>query len=283
MDRLLALAWLLLVGVGCGAETAGSGEPVDTSSYRVEVRTETTGVGPSESHTSTAVVNGEASTSMDGTGCRLIGIGATSYIELPDGAGLPAGKHWLRSDDDEDSEERFEDVTQPEDFVHSDNVSEVYVLAEVLAYGIAGPGQYLAELRKDAEPQRVGEETIDGVTTTHFRATVDDRRRMRRQLEEGGWKAERIDAYLAQRHPSELIVDVWVDDTGVARRVRESRENSSTRIVTTSDYSDFGHQETIEPPPAAEVLDADEWARIQQEHADDAASGGEGGAEATCR
>ena len=135
------------------------------------------------------MASGEASTSVDETGCRLIVIGGTWYTELPDGAGLHVGKHWIRSDDDEDSEEWLEDVTQPDGFVPPDGVSEVYVLAEVIAYGSAGPTEYLAELRKDAEPQPVGEETIDGVTTTHFRATVDNRRRMRRQLEEGGWKA----------------------------------------------------------------------------------------------
>jgi hypothetical protein len=149
----------------------------------------------------------------------------------------------------------------------------------MIAYGIGGPGEYLAELRKDAEPQPVGEATIDGVTTTHFRTTVDNRRRMRRQLEEGGWKAERIDAYLAHRRPSELSVDVWVDDAGVARRVRERTEG----LVTTSDYSDFGHQEVIVPPPAAEVVEEDEWMRIQQRQEQETdASWSEGSAEPSC-
>jgi hypothetical protein len=278
VSRLLALAPLLLLGAGCGAETVGSSEPVDTSSYRVEVQRKVAFMSSLETSISRDVVNGDSSTSVDDDGCRFIGIGETSYIEVPEGAGLPAGKHWIRADDDDDSEEWFEDAMEPEDFVRSDNVSEVYVLAEVIAYGIAGPGQYLAELRKDAEPQPVGEETIEGVATTHFRATVDDRRRVRRQLEEGGWKPKNIDAYLAHSDPSELIVDVWVDDTGVARRVRET----SPSYVSTSTYSDFGHQEAIEPPPAAEVLEADEWARIQQEHADDSASGGEGSDEASC-
>jgi hypothetical protein len=125
VSRLVALASLLLAGAGCGAETVGSGEPVDTSSYRVEVRAETTFMGSPETFASTDVVNGEASASVDETGCRLIGIGGTSYTELPDGAGLPAGKHWIRSDDDEASEERFEDVTQPDAFVRPDGVSEV--------------------------------------------------------------------------------------------------------------------------------------------------------------
>ena len=70
----------------------------------------------------------------------------------------------------------------------------------------------------------------------------------------------------------------------MARRVRETTESSSTRIVTTSDYSDFGHQEVIVRPRATEAVEADEWTRIQQQRQeqDDGASSGEGSREPSC-
>ena len=57
--------------------------------------------------------------------------------------------------------------------VRDDNVSEMSVSMVMIAFDSAGPAAYLAELRQDAEPERLGEETIDGVPTTHFRAAVD--------------------------------------------------------------------------------------------------------------
>ena len=46
---------MLLAGAGCGAETVGSDAPLDTSSYRVEVHSEVTGIGLPYSFTSTTL------------------------------------------------------------------------------------------------------------------------------------------------------------------------------------------------------------------------------------
>ncbi len=36
------------------------------------------------------------------------------------------------------------------------------------------------------------------------------------------------------------------------------------RAVTTSEYFDFGVEPAIEPPPAAEVIESEEWQRLQE-------------------
>src|SRR4029450_6098887 len=115
-------------GAGCGAETVASREPLDTSSYRVEVQREVAFMSSLETSISRDVVNGDSSMSVDDDGCRFIGIGGTSYIEVAEGGGLPAGKHWIRSDDDEDSQEWFEDAMEREELVRSDDDSAEAVL-----------------------------------------------------------------------------------------------------------------------------------------------------------
>lgn len=51
------------------------------------------------------------------------------------------------------------------------------------------------------------------------------------------------------------------------------------RDVTTSEYFDFGVEPAIEPPPAAEVIESEEWQRLQEQELEELEIQGEVGTE----
>jgi outer membrane lipoprotein-sorting protein len=92
------------------------------------------------------------------------------------------------------------------------------------------PKQALGRLKKLADVRKVGEEEIDGVTTTHYHG-------------------------VARR--GEGTFDVWVgNDDGYVRRVsaKASGQGADGDVVIT--LSDFGEPVTVTPPPASETADA---------------------------
>jgi DNA-binding transcriptional MerR regulator len=84
------------------------------------------------------------------------------------------------------------------------------------------------------------------VPTTHYRTSLDVRRRLRTQREEAGWQAANIERYLEDVQ-YEGEIDVWVES------------------AATTEYFDFGVETDIRPTPAAEVMDSDESQRITEE------------------
>jgi hypothetical protein len=112
-----------------------------------------------------------------------------------------------------------------------------------------------------AEPDRVGEEDVRGVPATRYRAVVDAVLETRRQLEDAGWKAANIDRYLEEVDPTSYQLEVRIDADRLVRRVTTTYDidDAANRSVTTAEYFDFGVTVDIQPPPAAEVIDGEEW------------------------
>jgi hypothetical protein len=91
------------------------------------------------------------------------------------------------------------------------------------------PKQALARLKKLADVRKVGEEEIDGVTTTHYHGVAR----------------------------GQGTFDVWIgNDDGYVRRVsaKDSGQGANGDVVIT--LSDFGEPVTVTPPPASETADA---------------------------
>jgi hypothetical protein len=76
-----------------------------------------------------------------------------------------------------------------------------------------------------------GTETVRGVETTHYRATID--------LPGGG----------------SLPIDVWIDDQGYARKATLNADVSGASFNVVFEMYDFGAPVNVQAPPADEVTD----------------------------
>ena len=125
---------------------------------------------------------------------------------------------------------------------------------------------YLDYLREDSEPERVSEEDVRGVPTTHYRGELNMRNRIEASLEAEGWKSANIARYLEDMEETRQEIEVWVDSEGRARRVVTTDETLDAEVgsLTTTEYFDFGLNVDIQAPPAAEVLASEEWERITE-------------------
>jgi hypothetical protein len=106
----------------------------------------------------------------------------------------------------------------------------------------------------------VGTEKLDGVDTTHYRATVDlskypdlvpaDQREAVRKA---------LDQLTRQAHISAFPVHVWVDRDGLVRQVRvvvtETIQGHTMNVMTTERFHDFGAPVDIRIPSSDQVTD----------------------------
>jgi len=110
----------------------------------------------------------------------------------------------------------------------------------------------LDQLRRTATPVKtIGKETVDGVETTHYRATVDPK------------QVPTTDRILKLTSPAYKPIDVWVDGDHHVRQVKldfttRAYTNEATRahVLMTMKLSEFGATVDVEQPQAATVVDA---------------------------
>lgn len=262
--RLLWLGALVLVASGCGAEANPSEESFPTDTARIETVTRVSGPGGEHEVRSSGVVDyarGRHSYVEPTTGCTSIMIGDVSYNEVPRGVGLPPGKRWVKNEwDVADAEAQFEESQKPQP--DADGWTSY---GFVFGHSDPPPAEYLAYLREHGKLERGGDEDVRGVPTTRYRTTLDGKQLMREQLEHGGWKDKNIEQYLETVPQTEEDVEIWVDAADLARRVvttsttKVAQLGMTHRSVTTNEYFDFGVAPAIEAPPAAEVIESDEW------------------------
>ncbi|HVM16520.1 MAG TPA: hypothetical protein VM290_02965 [Gaiellaceae bacterium] len=184
---------------------------------------------------------------------ELVVDGTVYYMRFPDGdAGLPEGKRWVRFDVAELSGVQG---GRPQQLQQQN------------------PAEMLEYLRaSDAEPEEVGTEEVRGVETTHYRAQLDLERAIEQQLQELP-EEQRERQRQAMRQQLELLsqttvpVEVWVDEDGLLRRMTlvmtmqvpaQEGEPVEMRMTQRMELYDYGVEVDVEPPPAAEVVDAAE-------------------------
>jgi hypothetical protein len=193
----------------------------------------------------------------ESSGCRTIVIGDVSYGEVPADAGFPPGKRWVKSggEDDDAGEAPLEQSRT--DTVESSGGMSTYTIS--FATSDPSTNDYLDDLRRSShEPERVGQEDVRGVSTTHYRGEVDVQSRIESSL-------EGIEDIEEARE-----IDVWIDSEGRARRVVATDEPSDFEEgvggwIATTEYFDFGVEVEIQAPPATEVLEPEEWMRMTEE------------------
>ena len=157
-------------------------------------------------------------------------------------AGLKNGRQWLKFDLAKVGKELGFDLSQ-------------------LAQVGQDPSQSLQMLKAvSGDVKKVGEEDVRGVSTTHYRATVDfakypaavraaDRAAVRKS----------VDAIVKLTGQRTVPVDVWVDGDDVVRRFGQTLKtgtgSATMQMKMTIELYDFGTKVEVKAPPAAKVQD----------------------------
>jgi hypothetical protein len=164
------------------------------------------------------------------------------YMKFPEAITeqLPGGKSWVRIDLREAGKELGID------------------LEELMQVQQSDPSQSLQYLRGASDDfEEVGEEEVRGVETTHYRGTIDLHKAVEQLPEDARESFERAIDLIGT---DELPLDVWIDDDGMARRMKyeqplPSGGGEEGAMELTMEFFDFGVDVDVEPPPSDEVID----------------------------
>lgn len=160
------------------------------------------------------------------------------YMHFPPEIGpLPGGKTWVKMDLEKFGQQSGVDFNQ------------------LMQAGQSDPSQGLDYLRGVSDVQAVGDEDVRGVSTTHYTGIVD--------LQTLGAKdpelKKQIDQLIERSGIESVPVEVWIDDEGFVRRMKQTLEGNSSGLrmsmTMTTDLYDFGTDVSVEEPPADEVVD----------------------------
>jgi hypothetical protein len=192
---------------------------------------------------------------------RVVVDGGDVFVDPPalKGANLPGGATWVTAD-----------------------LAEIAKAAGIDVGGLGElvrvtPEQQLAGLEAAGSVEKVGEEEIDGETTTHLKGTVkfadylrtlpaDRRARVQKLIDQvealpgGGDVTKELD--------KPTPIELWVDGDDRVRRIKQDTKVPAQQGVPagefkmTMDYSDFGTPLDIDRPEGDEVWDA--TAQIKQ-------------------
>jgi hypothetical protein len=168
---------------------------------------------------------------------------AIVYMKLPVLTRLlPGGKPWIKMDLNEVGKQAGIDISQLTQFANN-------------------PAQMVDWLRAaSGDVTTVGTETVDGVPTTHYRATVDiDKYPDLVPAENREAMRKAVDALKKAAHVSSFPMHVWVGKDGLVRQVRtvltETIQGQTVNIVTSERFYDFGTPVEIALPSDDQVTD----------------------------
>jgi LppX_LprAFG lipoprotein len=251
---VLALAPLVLAACGSGGGSKGSSGPKLSPAAYVVKAAKKSSSAPSEH------VKMQAATSVQGQEVDISGSGdfdntshqgsmtahatvggidlqideildgTTIYMKSPlFAAALPAGKTWLKLD--------LEKVGKTKGIDLSSLMSQ-------------DPNQIFAQLQASGQVTVVGDETLYGVPTTHYRGHIDISK-----LPQGA----QIEAFTKAKYGP---YNVWIGkDDGYVHQIALRYSyvtpgvGRQTATMTTT-YSDFGKSVAVNVPPTADVVDA---------------------------
>jgi hypothetical protein len=191
---------------------------------------------------------GLAGQSGDGA-TRVVALGKDVYVRPPavEGLDLPSGARWVGLD-------------------LAETVRALGVDPEGIgALFNADPAAQLDAVTSAKGVEKVGEETIDGVETTHFRGEVRLKDLVAALPPERRAKAQQaIDQLLAGVPGGDAPqpIEIWIDDENRIRRMKQQAKVPAQqglpegRADVIVDYSDFGVPLDVQAPPDDETFDA---------------------------
>jgi hypothetical protein len=264
MRALLVLASLLLV---LGASACGSKKSAETTASPDAVQlaaSKTTDSGTYKADTTASMEVAGQSVEMSGTGefdaanqrghmsfttsvagqnleMEMVYALPVVYMRYPAGF-LPAlreGKPWVKLDLEKLGQEAGLDLSQ------------------FMQAGQADPTQGLQYLKGAEDIRALGDEEVRGVQTTHYTGVVD----LRALAEEDPTLEESVDQLIAQTGVTRIPVEVWIDEDGLVRRLKQTMQGTASGqgipmdLMTTTELYDFGADVNVEEPPANQIVD----------------------------
>jgi hypothetical protein len=137
-------------------------------------------------------------------------------------------------------------------------------LGQMMQLGQNNPAQGLEYLAGAEEVARIGGESVRGVHTTHYEATLSYDR-LAEEMPSLGASVERIKELTGIE---EIPADVWIDNEGLARRMRYEFEfnppedaplgTPEGKMTMVMEFYDYGTEADIELPPTRKVTDITE-------------------------
>ncbi len=115
------------------------------------------------------------------------------------------------------------------------------------------PAQALDLLRSIGSVETVGTETVDGASTTHYRATID---LTKAAANLGTDEQGLLNHLIANGAPNSIPVDVWIGDDGLVHKLTFNASAGSGSVALTLEISDYGTPVTVTAPPAGDTFDA---------------------------
>ena len=180
---------------------------------------------------------------------RMIFDGLTFYMSSPMFEQmLPAGKRWLKIDLDAVGKQAGFDVG-----------------ALMSQSGGQDPTQVLAYLKAaSGDVTRVGTQTVRGVATTHYKATIDFRKVPDSAPADQRAAVRRsIEQLIKLSGASTAPIEVWIGKDGLARRILTTSTTGTAaqriKLRQRIDLYDFGTKVDVTIPPASAVLDAGDF------------------------
>lgn len=167
---------------------------------------------------------------------REILLGHSVYLRLPAGQ-MPTSKPWMR------------------------------VTSGKLGGGVSSPmnnggdpSSTMAMLSASKDVREVGPETVDGVTTTHYRGTYSMTAALAKLDAKRRAAARGIYQELGL---SSMAFDLWIDGNGMPRKVRmASPPGAKLSMDTTVGFNGFNVPTTITAPPRSQVADGDHLGKL---------------------
>jgi hypothetical protein len=171
-----------------------------------------------------------ATAGVGGGTMHMMMSGTTMYMGMSGKAAFQ-GKHWMKMD-----------------------LSKNAAIADALNKSNGqDPSTQVKLFTSSGDIKRVGTETIDGVTTTHYSGTVDVAKLAAKQ-------DPQLKSLIDQDSKlgiTTMNVDLWVNDQNLPVRMQEATPaSSSVPLNATIDYTDYGTSPvTVTPPAASDTLD----------------------------
>jgi hypothetical protein len=183
----------------------------------------------------------------DPTGWKIevVQDGEVGYVRFPAfDERLPAGKSWIRAEKGEKAG-GFE-LDELEQFAQTD------------------PRELLEALQAvTSDVDVVGTESLRGAEVTHYRAVIEPKDLAAKAPKDQREQAESlIDEITSQSGVGEIPVDVWIDATGLVRKLAmtaaatDPGTSQSSEMTISFEIWDYDEPVEIELPPASEVVDA---------------------------
>ena len=147
------------------------------------------------------------------------------------------GKHWIKLD--------LEALGRKQGF----DLGQLQQLG-----GGTDPTQWLTYLKKAGRVEKVGSEDIQGMPTTHYRATIN----LDKVADSAGDAASSVRRLEQITGTKTLPTDVWVDDHGRIRRQAidySIKQPTPMRMQFTIDYKRFGVPVDVNKPDTDDTID----------------------------